>query len=1082
MRRIAVTIAIIALSAPVFAHWEQTVDLPDWAQRGTLKWCLHYARADRELVDLFLRHNQTLVHGGSFDSEETARYAAESGLRYMPYVCSRTVTTQQIEQHPELKEAVVLAPDGSEVLAYNNPVRRYGSLYTDAWPEFVRGRTRNVWDGPDVAAIFYDNAVWSMPDYHPKAAEAWAAWAREHGIDPGEGAPAADGPLAAPLRAFIARSLADYHVGLREFCHSHEPPLLNVPNAGNAWGLYVGEHGGFDMSFYETASHPPFQNNAFRYKVGLAALHGNPTAMLMYLPPDIASQRGEKTWHEGMHHDFYPSSPLPEEFALAAAEGAACGGTYVVNYSLFPALPITDTDDPFNRRIYRELDRSYGFLDAAAPLYEKAMPAADVAILYSTMTDLQNRHLQAAHPLGAALARAGVPYEVLVETDMAEATWGDARTLIVAGAAFITPETADGILRFARAGGRVIITGEFATYNHAGLPTTPPAAREIMQPLHLLTRGIREWDLEGFEPEGPSHVRAISDPATASLTHEGPAASFVAHVQASDESDGTSPLELLVDGEVVAQWLLDREDNALHWLSSEPFTLERGQTVTLTVHPDSGEMGRVHAITLVAAGASGGAPLGEGEVLYSPVGLQTLDDEEIVRFTRPATRLDAPETVFMNLTESKSGVPVVHLVNYDFRYEVEHRGLWFSDDGSAEARMFFGGEPVVVRKRVDVAKPDAVNDPVIEIYASATAATSDAGMMVTLNGEEAGGIPVEQMRSGGWVELPIRAEMLREENVIEVRGYGELNGLDRWMQIRIDTSTNEGNSSFSTDDGATFSSDDLSTDRAAQTGEYMIRIRDRAPGVAEHDPGNLLNNPGFEQTHVPHSETTLRIEPAHEVSVELPLDEPMQCLAISPDAEAQWLEPQPAGGRTRYTLPSLRIYSVLALAPSREALEPIRQAQMDAAVWALPEVTEPLRPVTEVWQDFGDGFSLAEGGRSSDYAIVCENATTEGISGATQSLNFEDDPPERLTLTGWSRAEDVSGSGDVHYSLWVDATCVDGTVYNGHNAPFEVGTHSWQQATLELTPPTPIRSMRVFCIFRHHTGRAWFDDLRLVRE
>lgn len=1082
MRRLVMVVLMATILAPAWAHWEAQNELPDWAQRGRLNWCLHYSRADRELVDLFLRHKQTLLHGGSFDSEETARYAVENGLRFMPYVCSRTLTTREMEEHPELQQAIVLAPDGSEVLAYNNPVRRYGSLYTDIWPEYVRNRTRAVWDRTGVAAIFYDNAVWPTPDYRPEAAVAWAKWAREQGIEPGEGVPAADGPLAAPLKAFIAETLTEYHAGLRAFCHSHEPPLLNVPNAGSPHGLYVAEHGGLDLSFYETMSHPPFENNAFRYKAGLAALHGSPTGMLMYLPPDIAAQRGEKTWHEGMHSYFYPSSPLPEEFALAAAEGAACGGTYVPCYNLFPSLPITDTSDPFNRRIYRELDRSYGFIEAAGPLYEGAMPGGDVAILYSTMTDLQNRSLQQALPLGEALTRAGVPFEVLVETDLAKRDWGDVRTLIVPGAAFIAPETADGILRFVREGGRVVITGEFATYNHLGLPSTPPAARQIMRPLRLITRGIREWDLVGFEPEEPSHVRAVADPATASLTHEGPAGSFIAHVQILDESDGTSALEFSVDGAIVAEWLLDREDNRQRWLSTEPFTLEPGQTVTLTVHPDSGEMGRLQAITLVAADASGGVSLGAGEVLYSPVGLETLDPEAIVRLTDPELRLDAPETVFVNLMESASGLRMVHLLNYDFRYEVERRGLWLSDDGSAEARMFFGGEPVVVRKRITIPRPDEVNEPVIEIYAFATSEAIDAGLAVTLNGEDVGTIPAERMRSAGWVGWPVPREMLREENVIEIRGVGELDGQQRWLQISIDTSTNEGRSSFSTDGGATFSSDDLSTDRAAQTGEYLIRIRDRAPGVVDRDDTNLLANPGFEQTHVPHSETTLTIEPARDVAVELPLDEPLVCLVLSPDAEPQWIEPRPADGRTRYTLPSLQIYSVLVLGSSREALEPLRQAQMDAAVWALPEVTEPLRTVTELWQPFGSGFTLSEGGRTGNYSILCENRTTEEISGAYQSLDFTDNPPQRMTLTGWSRAENVGGPRDAHYSIWVDATCVDGTVYNGHSAAFDVGTHDWQQATLELTPPAPIRSMRVFCIFRHHTGRAWFDDLRLTRE
>ncbi|HCA46731.1 MAG TPA: hypothetical protein DEP45_05030, partial [Armatimonadetes bacterium] len=197
-----------------------------------------------------------------------------------------------------------------------------------------------------------------------------------------------------------------------------------------------------------------------------------------------------------------------------------------------------------------------------------------------------------------------------------------------------------------------------------------------------------------------------------------------------------------------------------------------------------------------------------------------------------------------------------------------------------------------------MAEPAEVNDPVLEIYASATFDATDAGMAVMLNGQDLGMIPTERMRPAGWIEWPIPREMLREENVIEIHGVGELDGMQRWMQISIDADTNEGRSSFSTDGGASFSGDDLSTDRAAQTGEYMIRIRDLAPGAVDRDESNLLANPGFEQTSVAHSETTLAIEPARDVSVELPLEEPLVCLALSPDAEPQWIEPRTAGGRS----------------------------------------------------------------------------------------------------------------------------------------------------------------------------------------
>ena len=55
MRLWLVFCTILLAAAPVCrAHWTDHPELPAWAQRGRLYWCLHYARADRRLVDLFL--------------------------------------------------------------------------------------------------------------------------------------------------------------------------------------------------------------------------------------------------------------------------------------------------------------------------------------------------------------------------------------------------------------------------------------------------------------------------------------------------------------------------------------------------------------------------------------------------------------------------------------------------------------------------------------------------------------------------------------------------------------------------------------------------------------------------------------------------------------------------------------------------------------------------------------------------------------------------------------------------------------------------------------------------------------------
>jgi hypothetical protein len=292
---------LIGLLGEARAHWTGQPDLPEWAQRGRLYWCLHYSTHTRALVDLFLDGGQTLVHGGGFDSAETAEYARQRGLRYMPYVCSRTTTIQEMARRPQLKDAVLLKPDGSEFLAYNNPVRRYGCLFAPAWPEFVRQCTCQVMDKPDTAAIFYDN-VYVSDDHHPLAVSAWKKWAAAHGIEAGDDMPALHdgGPRGAAGRAFNAEALVAYYASLRAFNRQHNPPLLISPNLGSlpGYGPAIMEAGATDLVFYETMSHPPFENNAYRYKLGLAASHGRPTGILAYLPEKIAAQRGVRTWHE----------------------------------------------------------------------------------------------------------------------------------------------------------------------------------------------------------------------------------------------------------------------------------------------------------------------------------------------------------------------------------------------------------------------------------------------------------------------------------------------------------------------------------------------------------------------------------------------------------------------------------------------------------------------------------------------------------------------------------------------------------------------------------------------------------------
>jgi len=873
----------LVLLVPAFAgaHWTAHPELPDWAQRGRLNWALHYATTTRPLVDLMAAHHQTLIHGGSFDSPETAAYATSLGLRYMPYVCSRTFTTTEIARSPELADAMLLRPDGGEFLAYDNPARRYGSLFMPAWPEYVRQRTREVQDRPGTAAVFYDN-VYVNDDHRPAAIAAWQAWAKEHGLPPGDDMPRLrEGDGQAPSRAFNAAALVRYYQGLRAFNQQHDPPLPISPNLGSlpGYGMAIVEGGGADLVFYETMSHPPFERNAVRYKIGLASSHGRPTGILAYLPERIGALRGERTWHEGMHHFFYPSSPLPEEFSLAVAEAAACGGSYIPAYNLFPSLPITDLKDPFCRRVHHALKQSYDFLAAGGDLNTAGRPGSTIGLLYSSLTTLHNHRAQNLTALGQALSTAGLPYEIVCTADLTADGLAGLTTLIVPGLEFVDQATAEGLLDYVRRGGQVILTGPFATSDPFGQPADLAAARTLIAPIHLVTLPLRDWTLQGFEPDGPTLVKVIAGTGIATRRFDGPAGRYRAYLSMLDENDGTSTWRLTAGDQTVATGQLDREDNQMRWLTTTPFELRPGVELRLTVEADAGELGRGESLVLCAAGDDG-ANVGQGRVNWRPTSLDTLPPAELAALLAAPVRLAAPNKLFINLQQSPTrGWRAIHLVNDDFRYEVDQPGLYATDDGSADARVFFSGRPVVLRKRLAIPAPEKVFEPVLQVQVSTTSDCA-AELVLTLNGRPAGRLPMAGAR--GWQELPLEPAWLRPENVIEVRAEGTLD-LNRWCQIGIDTDAAGGGSEYSEDGGATFTAADLSPDLKDQRGEFLIRIVDRRPDGAPDEPGNLAANGGFDAIRVPHSETRLTVVPAEDVALTVAASKPGPALLLAPD-------------------------------------------------------------------------------------------------------------------------------------------------------------------------------------------------------
>ncbi|MGQ9563187.1 MAG: hypothetical protein ACUVTH_06605 [Thermogutta sp.] len=128
------------------------------------------------------------------------------------------------------------------------------------------------------------------------------------------------------------------------------------------------------------------------------------------------------------------------------------------------------------------------------------------------------------------------------------------------------------------------------------------------------------------------------------------------------------------------------------------------------------------------------------------------------------------------------------------------------------------------------------------------------------------------------------------------------------------------------------------------------------------------------------------------------------------------------------------------------------------------------------WRKYEQGFEPLNG------ALVCDNKTEPGRrSGAVQSIELKQKEPRPLVAIAESAAEGVDGARDNDYSLYIDIEYIDGTPLWGQTAPFDVGTHDWQERRVVIFPEKPIRRLSYYLLFRNHRGKVLFRNPRLYQ-
>ena len=147
-----------------------------------------------------------------------------------------------------------------------------------------------------------------------------------------------------------------------------------------------------------------------------------------------------------------------------------------------------------------------------------------------------------------------------------------------------------------------------------------------------------------------------------------------------------------------------------------------------------------------------------------------------------------------------------------------------------------------------------------------------------------------------------------------------------------------------------------------------------------------------------------------------------------------------------------------------------------------PDFEKGAGASAEGWSEYEQGYRVAEGeGRNGSRGIVCENSSTAGRRGSFARVDLNEGSPIPLYVEGWSKAENVSGGSDADYSIYADCVYQDGAPLWGTNAPFSTGTHGWEKVSFFVTPAKPIKSLSLHLLFRSHSGKVWFDDIKLTQ-
>lgn len=130
---------------------------------------------------------------------------------------------------------------------------------------------------------------------------------------------------------------------------------------------------------------------------------------------------------------------------------------------------------------------------------------------------------------------------------------------------------------------------------------------------------------------------------------------------------------------------------------------------------------------------------------------------------------------------------------------------------------------------------------------------------------------------------------------------------------------------------------------------------------------------------------------------------------------------------------------------------------------------------SNAWMTYFGGFEQLNG-----YIKVL--STKSKKNGATQIIYLNQDYPQKVLISGFSKASFVQGNQEMKYSIHVNVIFKDQSEAKDLFVPFSGGTHDWELKSFYLTLDQPIEKIILTLIFEDHSGIAYFKDISVQEE